>query len=210
MPYRRGPNGRKVPLSPEELDAIYKKYENGARKVVSQRVTDEENLQAEVAVANRAWEERLGFLAQKRELLKKGEGTEGVSIEIDVRNTVIFNAFQDLNVFSKWIEAISQDEAQVIRAYGFAVRLAERLGVARRATQNEKETILNDLEAGRKPGRQFVIYRGEFKLPASPENELHKRVFYRLEGLRRAVKTARENQAEPPSPSESEREESED
>lgn len=172
MAYRLGPNGERIEYTSQELQQMYERYSG----------TNHEGLKE----VTKTWEERL-------QLLRRGVKTE--DIEIKEKDTLIYSAFsQDLNLFCQWMKSmIESNNNEFRRVYGYSIRQAENLGVARRATHRELEEILNWLrdQNGKKP-LLFVIYREKHYVPGDLRDPVYRKAFYFLEGLRRkAIKDAK-------------------
>lgn len=140
--------------SKEELQRMWEEAARTAReKVQDQQVqlkANLENLRAEVQIADRAWTERLQFLAEMRKrvalllepLKAKGEKVtrdtvkalkttdkqlQDFSFEVEVRGAIIYDACQkDLQIFCDWMELllsrIGMGEEDAERVFGYCVQ----------------------------------------------------------------------------------------
>lgn len=215
--FKMGENGEKIPLTEKELDEMYKEVMTRAEQQTTHRRAEQQThlgeIRGETAVVQRAWQERARLLAQKRQ--SQDESFAGA---IEVQNLAIFTFIKNPEVFKEWmqilcqgyeslVEQISKGEADpdsyatrdIMRAFGYCVRLAENLGVSRLATDKESNAIqASFVKEGKPPfGMRVITYRSrhavrtnEYFVPVNPEDQTHKNIFYRLEQLRRAHRNA--------------------
>lgn len=169
MPYRRGTGGEKIPLSNEELEALYQRYINSSSDKPTARA---------IETALNAWKERLDLLKKRR---NGKEVEKNINIEIRIKDILIFNALLgNPRAFCEWMKKImTKDKYEAPRAYGYSIHLAKNLDVARKATSAERKQITDKKLSG--GDESFVIFKGKVYVPC---HETHRNVFYYLNILR--------------------------